>query len=70
MAYDGVGKDTFDSSLKSAGFGASVVAFGNASGKVHVGEAIIPGCMRVVASWCDIVAGMYHAIGVTKLPVV
>ena len=34
VVYDGVGKDTFDASLKSCGVGAYLVAFGNASGKV------------------------------------
>ena len=42
MVYDGVGKDTYDASLKSAGLEGSVVFFGNASGKVGVCPNILP----------------------------
>ena len=41
VVYDGVGKDTFDASLKSCGVGGFLVAFGNASGKVSGASGFI-----------------------------
>ncbi len=35
QVYDGVGKDTFDASLKCLGLCGLLVSFGNASGKVR-----------------------------------
>ena len=40
MVYDGVGKDTYEATLKSAGLEGSVVFFGNASGKVRSNDNI------------------------------
>jgi NADPH:quinone reductase len=49
VVYDGVGKSTFDTSLKCLARLGSMVSFGNASGKVDDIDImkLVPNCVRL-----------------------
>ena len=50
MVYDGVGKTTFDTSLKCLARLGSMVSFGNASGKVDDIDImkLVPNCIKLI----------------------